>query len=46
MRERVVAAYNNDRRQRANEAAYRTLRDEYDIVVEIPDTVRNLWQAE
>jgi len=46
LRERVVMAYNNDRRQQANEAAYQALRNDYDIVIEIPDTVRNQWQAQ
>lgn len=46
VRERVVAALNAERRQRANEAAYEALRARYDIVIEIPDDVRRQWQSE
>lgn len=44
--ERVIAALNTERRQRANEAAYEALRARYDIVIEIPDDVRRQWQSE
>ncbi len=46
IRDRVVAALNAERRRSANEQAYQALRERYDIVVEIPDAVREAWHAE
>jgi peptidyl-prolyl cis-trans isomerase C len=46
IRERVVTAFNAERRRLANEAAYRDLRARYDIVIEIPEPVRRKWQSE
>lgn len=46
IRDRVAAAFEEARRRRANEAAYRELRSRYEIVVEIPETVRDAWQSE
>lgn len=46
IRERVVSAFNDQRRRDANEQAYRELRESYDIVIEIPDAVREAWQSD
>lgn len=46
IRERVASAFNAERRRDANEQAYRELRGRYDIVIEIPDAVREAWQSE
>lgn len=44
--ERVVAALNAQRRQRANEAAYQAIRSAYDVVIEIPDEALRQWKSE
>jgi hypothetical protein len=46
IRERVVLALNAERRRDVNEQAYQDLRERYDIVIEIPDAVREAWQSE
>jgi len=46
IRERVQAAFDAERRRAANEAAYQALRARYDIVIEIPESVRSQWQLE
>ncbi len=46
IRERVVSVFNDERRRAANEQAYQDLRGRYDIVIEIPDAVREAWESE
>ena len=46
IRERVLSAFNAERRRNANEQAYQQLRGRYDIRIEIPDAVRETWQAD
>jgi hypothetical protein len=46
IRGRVESELIADRRRRANEAAYRDLRDRYDIVIEIPEALHREWQSE
>ena len=46
VRDRVVAALNQERRRDANERAYQDLRGRYDIRIEIPQAVRDAWQSD
>jgi peptidyl-prolyl cis-trans isomerase C len=44
VRDRVEAAYLAERRRLANESAYRAMRERYDVVIEVPDDLRQRWQ--
>jgi len=46
VRDQVLSAFTAERRRNANEQAYQALRGRYDIVIEIPDAVREAWQSD
>jgi len=46
IRERVISALNSERRRNANEQAYQELRGRYDIIIELPEAVREAWQSD